>query len=100
MAEDKLNFDVEKARHSEARIRAELDMLDSITKKLEDAVNHTEKWWGGESRSVFMRHANAYLARKPEIADGINALADRLAAAIREKHAAETVHAAIVAKQT
>ena len=85
MAKNMIAFDVEKARQSEARIRAKLETLDKIFKSFQDAVDDSGTWWEGKTHDEMMRRANAFIARKAEIENVINTLADRLALAIREK---------------
>ena len=96
---DTIIFDVAKARQSEAGIRAKLDTLDKNFKTLQTFVGDSATWWEGTSHDELARRADAFFARKPEIANIINGLADNLAMAISEKLEEERITAEFIAAQ-
>ena len=93
---DTIGFDIGKAEKSETAIRKQLDRLDALMEKLRKAVDDTSSWWEGGSRDAFMRRANAFLAKKSNIAYVITSLADNMATTIRFKKEQENEAAEII----
>ena len=99
MSKEIIAFNVEEARKSEARIRAELDTLDEIMKKFEDVIDDVPTWWVGASREPFIRLAKGYIKQKPKIATVIKNLADNMEIAINRKIEQEKEDSAFIAAQ-
>ena len=100
MAKDTIAFDIEKARKSEACIRAKLYNVNKIFNDLQKAVDSSATWWEGTSHDECMRRADELIARKAEVEDVIKCLANRLAKAISEKIEEEEKAARYIAART
>jgi len=90
---DKLDFNFDEARRSEARIRSYAEEIERVFKNLRNKVDESPSWWTGASHDAFSREAYGFLAQKHNVLNVIKVMADDMARAIEDKtrQAEETI---------
>jgi len=100
MSGDRLEFDFDEARRSEARIRAYAEEVESVFKNLRNKVDESSMWWAGPSHEAFASLAYDFLAQKHSVLNVIRLLADGMEKAIEEKNRDEEEACAFILSQT
>ena len=85
MFDDRLDFNFDEARRSEARIRAYAEEVERVFKNLKLKVDESPAWWSGPSQDAFACLAYDFLAQKHNVLSAIRVMADGMAKAIEEK---------------
>ena len=85
MFDDRIDFNFDEARRSEARIRAYAEEVERVFKSLKLKIDESPAWWTGPSHDAFASLANDFLAQKHNVLSVIRVMADGMAKAIEEK---------------
>ena len=73
-------FDTKKADESSKRIRAELDKLTRLKKKITDEKNELPKWWVGDSNRAVLKQLNELVEALRKACDFVSGMNDDLTA--------------------